>query len=201
MPLINPVPNFNFNVIMLDAKPLGDISFSDAIPVASGAAKAFVFGNFAQADGLNAEMETEEYREGGHNTGPHVLVKWGKYPNLIFRRGVTPNPDIWDWYYATLYSPKDPVRKNGLVVLNDRGTGITQAAGGPELGLPILNRLPIAVWMFRNGLPAKLQGPSLNAKSNEIAIEALEIAHEGLYRLGPGMLPGVAGDIANVVGI
>src|SRR5271157_1520908 len=43
-----------------------------------------------------------------------------------------------------------------------------------------LTRLPIAIWSFSNGLPEKLQGPGLNAKSNEIAIETLEIAHEGL---------------------
>lgn len=201
MPLINPVPSFNFSVIMLDAKPLGDVSWTDVASVATGVAKTFIFGSFAQVDGLNAEMETEEYREGGLNTGPHNFVKWGKYQTVVFKRGVTPNTDVWDWYYSTLYSPKDPVRKNGLVVLSDRGTGLTEVTGGPQLGLPGLNRLPVATWMFRNGLPQKLQGPSLNAKSSEVAIETLEIVHEGLYRLGPGMLPGVVGDVANTLGL
>jgi phage tail-like protein len=201
MALVNPVPAFDFSVILLDAKPMGDVSWTDAVGFVAGVGKAFVFGSFAEVNGLNAEMETEEYREGGSNTGPHKFIKWGKYPNLVFRRGVTPNPDLWDWYYACLYKPKDPVRKNGLVVLTDRGSGITQATGGPELGLPVLNRLPVAAWMFRNGLPEKLQGPALHAKNNEIAIETMEIAHEGLYRLGPGMVPGVTGEIADVLGL
>jgi phage tail-like protein len=201
VPLMNPVPAFDFTVIMLSAKPLGDVSWTDVAGIAGGIGKAFIFGSFAEVSGLNAEMEPEEYREGGNNTGPHKFMKWGRYPNVVFRRGVTPNADLWDWYYANLYKTKDPVRRNGLVVLTDRGGGLTQATGGPELGLPALNRLPVAAWMFRNGLPEKLQGPALNAKTNEIAVETLEIAHEGLYRLGPGMVPGVAGDIADVVGL
>jgi len=202
MPLVNPVPAFDFSVVLLDAKPLSDTSLTDVVGFVSGIGKAFVFGSFSEASGLNAELEIEEYREGGNNTGPHKFLKWGRYSNLVFRRGVTFNPDLWDWYYATLYKSKDPVRKNGLVVLTDRGAGVSSLAGGPTpLGLPLVDRLPAAVWFFRNGLPEKLQGPSLHAKNNEIAIETLEIVHEGLYRLGPSMLPGAAGAVADVLGI
>jgi phage tail-like protein len=38
----------------------------------------------------------------------------------------------------------------------------------------------VAVWTFERGLPAKIKGPELNAKTGEIAIEELTIAHEGL---------------------
>jgi phage tail-like protein len=146
-------------------------------------------------------METYEYREGGNNTGPHKFVKWGKYPNLVFKRGVTMNTDIWDWYYATLYKSKNPVRKNGVVILTDRGLGISAVGSGPtRLGLPVLDRLPVAVWYFRNALPEKLQGPALNGKSNEIAIETLELAHEGAYRFGPSMIPKV-GNVADAIGL
>jgi phage tail-like protein len=37
-----------------------------------------------------------------------------------------------------------------------------------------------ATWTFNRGLPAKIRGPELNAKTGEIAIEELHIAHEGL---------------------
>jgi len=40
-----------------------------------------------------------------------------------------------------------------------------------------------ARWNFTNGWPAKWTGPSLNAEGNDIAIESLEIAHEGLERV------------------
>ncbi len=201
MPLSNPVPAFDFNVLMMDAKPDSSFGLTDLVGAGVGLLKSALFGSFAEASGLNAEIETEEYREGGNNTGPHKFVKWGKYPNLVFKRGVTLNTDIWDWYYATLYKAGNPVRKNGFVVLTDRGSGITSLTGGPSpLGLPGLDRLPVGVWYFRNALPERLQGPTLNAKSNEIAIETLELAHEGLYRFGPSMIPGV-GDVADAIGL
>jgi phage tail-like protein len=200
MPLVNPVPGFNFTVVFLDAKPITDAgdALAAAGGLAVGAAKALLTGTFSEVSGLNAEIETEEYREGGRNSGPHKFLKWGKYPNLVFKRGVTFNTDLWDWYYQVLYGSKAPQRKNGMILLTDRG-GVSSATGVPTaLGLPVVDKLPIAVWFFRNGLPEKLQGPGLNAKSNEVAVETLEIAHEGLTRMGPAMVPGVGETLAAV---
>jgi phage tail-like protein len=41
-------------------------------------------------------------------------------------------------------------------------------------------RNPVLVWKFKRGWPCKYEGPYLNAKTSEIAIETLEISHEGL---------------------
>ena len=202
MPLMNPAPVFDFNVFLFDAKPGSSLGLSDLVGLGVGAAKTALFGSFAEVSGLNAEMEPEEYREGGRNTGPHKFLKWGRYPNLVFKRGVTLNTDIWDWYYTTLYRTDDPIRKNGVIVLTDRGLGVSALAGGPSpLALPGLDRLPVGVWFFRNGLPERLQGPQLNAKSGEIAIESLEIVHEGLYRFGPAALPGALGNTLSSAGL
>jgi len=201
MPLMNPVPAFDFNVFMLDAKPDSSFGLTDLLGIGAEIAKAAIFGTFSEASGLNAEMEVEEYREGGNNAAPHKFIKWGKYPNLVLKRGVTMNPDLWDWYYTILYKTKNPVRKNGIILLTDRGGGVSSLAGGPtSLGLPGLDKLPVALWFFRNALPEKLQGPGLNAKTNEIAVETLELAHEGLWRFGPSMIPGL-GDVADAIGI
>ena len=197
MPLVNPVPVFDFTVILMNATPSSGLTA--ALGAVTGVASAVLTGNFAEVSGLNAEMETEEYREGGRNTGPHKFIKWGKYPNLVCRRGVTPNTDLWDLYYQVLYGDQSVLRKNGIIVLTDRSAaGAAGSALSAIPGLAGLGRLPIAVWSFSNGLPEKLQGPSLNAKSNEIAIETLEIAHEGLMRLGPGMVPGIGNAMASV---
>lgn len=202
MPLVNPVPVFDFTVMMLNAKPLSSMGAADVAGAALGVAKAMIVGTFSEVSGLDAEMETEEYRQGGANTAPRKFVKWGKYPNLVLKRGVTLNPDLWDWYYATLYKTSDPARKNVLIMLTDRGTGISALTGGPSpLGLPVVDRLPVAVWFCRNALPERMRGPGLNAKSNEIAIETLELAHEGLYRVGASMLPGGVGDAMDAVGL
>jgi phage tail-like protein len=184
MALINPVPVFDFTVVLTDVTPGGGVLRALGGAVASVAGAALT-GSFAEVSGLNAEMETEEYREGGLNIGPHKFTKWGKYPNLIFKRGVTANTGLWDWYYQVLYGDQSVLRKNGIIILNDRGPGLGDASGS----LPGVGRIPTAVWSFSNGLPEKLQGPALNGKSNEIAIETLEITHEGLTRIGVGMLP------------
>lgn len=200
MPLVNPVPAFDFRVFMIDAKPSVNAAVAVAGALAS-VATTLLTGSFSEASGLDAELETEEYRQGGANTGPSKFIKWGRYPNLVFRRGITLNTDIWDWYYAVLYKAADPVRKNGIVLLTDRGTGISSATGGPTpLGLPVVDRLPVAAWFFRNALPARLAGPQLNARSSEIAIETLELVHEGVYRLGPSMIPGV-GAVTDALGV
>ncbi len=195
MPVFNPVPNFNFKVFLFDAKPGGLLPQSrgeaatSVVSLGVGIGLTFLFGSFSEVNGLTAEVETEDYREGGRNVGPHVFMKWGKYPNVVLKRGVTFNTDIWDWYYQVLNGSKAPLRKHGIIILNDRGGGITNNA--TRLKLPIIDTTPVAVWFFSNGLPEKLDGPPLKGSGNEIAIESLEIAHEGLVRVGPALIPGV----------
>lgn len=205
-PILNPVPGFNFNVFMFDtgggllSENVGEVLGSVG-GLAMGIGKHFLFGSFSEVNGLNAEIEMEEYHEGGNNTRTLRFAKWGRYPNLVLRRGVTPNTDLWDWGYQVLYGSSAPIRKSGFILLNDRGGGIAGAMGRPTgLNLPVLDLTPIALWFFRNGLPERLQGPGLNATSNEIAIETLEISHEGLMRIGPGMIPG-AGDTFTRLGL
>ena len=48
------------------------------------------------------------------------------------------------------------------------------------------NHVPTTVWYFKKGLPLKYSGPVMNATSNAVAIESIEIAHEGIYQL-PGV--------------
>ncbi|MCG6970891.1 MAG: phage tail protein [Gammaproteobacteria bacterium] len=206
MPLLNPVPAFNFTVFMFDAKenlfPQTGAEWGMALgSLAIGVGKTLLYGSFSEVTGLNAELEIEEYHEGGNNIAPLQLMKWGRYPNVVLKRGVTPNTDIWDWSYQVLYGSKAPIRKNGFILLNDRGGGILGAADkSTGFNLPGLDLTPIALWYFRNGLPEKLQGPSLNAAGNDIAIESLEISHEGLVRIGPAMIPGI-GETLTQLGI
>ena len=69
----------------------------------------------------------------------------------------------WDWLYD--FGEGKVKRKDGLIVLMDE------------------KHIPHNVWTFKRGLPVKFQGPSLKAMGNEVAIESLEIAHEGLWQL------------------
>lgn len=205
MPILDPVPGFNFTVLLFDVREsLLPRDVGEALgalgSLATGVGKSVLFGSFSKVSGLNAEVEVEEYHQGGDNARVLRFMKWGRFPNLVLERGVTPNTDLWDWGYQVLYGSKQPIRKNGLVLLDDRGGGVLGAADAEPtgLGLPVLDRTPVGLWFFRSGLPEKLTGPSLNATSNEIAIETLEIAHEGLLRVGPALIPGVGEVLAGV---
>jgi phage tail-like protein len=200
MSLVQPAPVFNFMVTLWDVQGPSFFGSGSALgAVASAAiniAGQFLTGAFSECQGLDADFEIEAYNEGGRNASPHKLVTRSKYQNLVLKRGVTFNPDLWDWGYQIAHgaSNQPMIRKSGMVVLFDRG--------GPNLtgaGLPGLDRIPVAAWKFDNGVPERMHGPTLNAKQNEIAIETLEISHEGLSRVSLSMIPGAA-DLAAAFG-
>lgn len=184
--LVQPATQFNFTITLWDA-PQDASAESVVTGLATGLLDVggqLLFGAFSEVQGLQQDIEVETYQEGGLNNRPHRFFKAAKYQNLTFKRGVTLNTSIADWHAQVVTGTKK-VRKSGMVMLMDRG--------GPNLtgfALPGLDRLPVAAWIFSNGLPERIQGPTLNAKSNEIAIESMEISHEGLSRVSLSMIPG-----------
>lgn len=194
-PLVQPVPQFNFTVTMWDttARNTVEATLTTAASALLNVTSSILFGAFSEVQGLNADIEVETYQQGGLNDRPLRFFKYARFQNLVLKRGVTFNPDLWDWHQQVA-TGRVKVRKSGVVVLYDRG--------GPNLagaGLPLFDRLPAAAWVFHNGLPEKLQGPALNAKSNEMAIESLEISHERLQRLSLSLIPGLP-DLNSAVG-
>ncbi len=196
---MNPVPGFDFTVMFLQqfasaGAPITRVD--DVVNLAGGLqqanSQAPLIMSFAEVTGLNAELEIEEYREGGNNFAPRKFPRWGRFSTISCRRGVTASTDLWDWYRRVQFAPPPTIeRRNGFVLVNAHGTPGGQTAA---------NVSPIAAWFFQNALPERLIGPSLNARGNEIAIESLEISHEGLLRIRKsqmqfqGTIPGIEGD-------
>jgi phage tail-like protein len=179
---MQPVAGFNFQVFFSPPTQASTaFDAGDALVAAGGLAGAAVSPanaiGFAEVRGLDSEIEIEEYREGGRNIGPHQLPRGGRYSRLVFRRGVTDSTFLWDWWADvithsyTLEVTKAPPRRNGVVLLQGR------------------DRTAVAGWLFTNALPERLVGPALDARGGEIAIETLELAHEGLLRLSASNLP------------
>ena len=203
-PLIQPAPAFNFWVLLWEVQGPGlfglqptDGAGRFAIGLASGllsAASQLLFGAFSDASGLNASLEVETYQEGGNNTGPLKFPKWGKYDTISFKRGMTPRTSLWDWHEQIISGKKPVLRKSGLVILFDRGAGVNTLDTG---GL----RIPLAAWYIDNAFPEKITGPTLDAKSNNIAVEAVDLAHEGLSRVSLSMIPGAADALSSVGGV
>ena len=115
---------------------------------------------FSECSGLSSEVDVIEYRSGGETGSPRKLPGLRKFANIVLKRGITKDHELWDWYKTVLAG--NVQRKAGSVVLLD------------DAGQDVIR------WNFREGWPRKYEGPALNASSNEVAIETLEIAHEGL---------------------
>ena len=117
---------------------------------------------FSEVSGLESETEVIEYRTGGEINSVRKLPGLTKHPNLVLRRGVTQDAELWNWRRTVVEGRVE--RRNGSIVLLDD------------------DRSPVVRWNFRQGWISKWSGPALNAKGNEVAIETIEIAHEGLTR-------------------
>jgi phage tail-like protein len=115
---------------------------------------------FREASGLDSAQDPIEYREGDQELSPRKLPGLNKYSNISLKWGISDDADFWDWRQKSVEGNVE--RKNGSVVLfND--------AGEEKLR-----------WNFKEAWPTKWTGPSFNATGNEVAIENIEIAHEGI---------------------
>jgi phage tail-like protein len=117
---------------------------------------------FREASGLDTTTDVIEYREGAEPATIRKLPGLTKFSNITLKRGVTDDDELMKWRQQVMDG--NIVRKSGSIVVMDQD-------GKEKLR-----------WNFQEGWPTKWTGPSFNATGNEVAIETLEIAHEGLKR-------------------
>ena len=99
------------------------------------------------------------FREASGLDAAQHRVKPGE---ISLTRGLTNDAELWAWWQTSLAGRVE--RKNGSIVLSDD-------AGKEKVR-----------WNFVGGRPTKWTGPTFNANGNEVAIETLEIAHEGITK-------------------
>ena len=119
-----------------------------------------VRGSFMEASGLEVEVPPIEYRNGSEDITPRKMPGQAKYTNLTCKRGITGDLIFWNWVLAGIQG--SIIRADGSVILLDE------------------NRAEVVRWNFRRAWPCKYTGPTFNAANSEIAMEMLEICHEGL---------------------
>ena len=156
---LDPLLSYNFLISLLDTSS----SLAIAKSVALAAIMDVALGGFSECSGLEMSLDVEEYDEGGRNG--HTLkfptrVKWS---NITLKKGVGAGTDLWDWHYGFVEGRGK--RRDGIVVLQN------------DL------HIPNNIWYFRRGLPVKYTGPTMNAAQTSVAIESIEITHEGIYQL------------------
>ncbi|WP_255990896.1 phage tail protein [Chitinolyticbacter albus] len=126
-------------------------------------------GAFQEISGLEVSMDVADYNEGGRNDGVIRRAGRARYSPITMKRGMF-HPDgdelqkeLWQWLQAVVSGRRPIPRFDGVIEV--------LAANGDDV---------VATWSFERALPLKVRGPELNAKTGEIAIEELQIAHEGL---------------------
>ncbi|HUS09308.1 MAG TPA: phage tail protein [Pyrinomonadaceae bacterium] len=117
---------------------------------------------FSDCSGFGSSTDPIEYREGGENTTVRKLPGMTKHTNITLKWGLTDSRELYQWYRDIVTGKV--ARKNGSIVLLD------------------LDGTEKVRWNFYQGWPTKWDGPDFSAKGTDVAIETLEIAHEGIER-------------------
>ena len=120
-------------------------------------------GGFSEVTGFDASIDVIEYREGDMTQTPLKIPGLKKYGNITLKQGLVDSMVLYEWMTAALEG--DVERKTLTITLLD-------IAGSPA-----------ASWQIINAWPVKYTAPDFNATSSEVAIESLEIAHEGMTRV------------------
>lgn len=116
---------------------------------------------FKSVGGLRYETETVPVLAGGINDRTFNLVGATKWPNLVFKQGFTKSSKLITWRQKWL-TGEERTRHGGTITLLDTALKAQ------------------VTWTFERGWPCKWDISEFDASKSELAIETLEIAHDGL---------------------
>jgi len=118
-------------------------------------------GSFRECAGLSADGNVVEYREGTDiPRTARKLIGLQTYSNVTLKRGYTTNTELWDWHQNIVNGITD--RRHGSVILMDE------------------QHKDVMRWSIENAWVKKIDAPTFNATANEVAVESVELVHEGL---------------------
>jgi phage tail-like protein len=120
---------------------------------------------FSECSLLDSTTDPVDYREVKEAFGVRKLSGLTKYGNITLKRGVSDSADFYKWRRQVTNSGADGARRNMSIILIDEA--------GED----------VARWDIFRAWPTKCDPPDFSAKGNEVAIETLEIVHEGLKRV------------------
>ena len=119
-------------------------------------------GGFSQVSGLEREVQTEDFREGGVNDYTHKLATVTKYQNLSLKRGIADATELWQWHQDVV---DGKIERRPITVV------LTDALGQQKWR-----------WTFADAYPVKWSGSELNASTNAVFVESVDFAHNGIKR-------------------
>ncbi|MGN1340076.1 MAG: phage tail protein [Oscillospiraceae bacterium] len=122
-----------------------------------------IIGNFSSVSGLGAEIEYEEFREGGNFTSPVYLPKGVKYDRIVLQRGT--------------------------VTLEPLALWCTSVQWGMQLRYPMIitmmdaKHIPVKIWTVLDAMPVKVDYTPLDAMSNQVVVTSVEFVHGEIFNI------------------
>jgi phage tail-like protein len=123
-------------------------------------------GFFKEIDGIGSENEVVTHTT-TDASGKSMVQKFPgqlKWNNITLKRGVDSNNALWQWRQQVINGQITDARKDGTIEVLD-WTGS-----------------PVVTYNFVRAWPCRYSAPGLSAGGNEVMVEEIEIAHEGLTR-------------------
>ena len=118
---------------------------------------------FSELSGMKFETEVFPYEQGGENDRVQRFPGRTKTGNLILKRGIAPTQQFLNWYQKIISGHID--RQHITVEMRD------------------LNNKKIVQWKFHNAFPVSWSGPNFVAGEATLAVESLELAHDGIIQI------------------
>ena len=124
-------------------------------------------GQFREVSGLDSEQEIVEQKEVDANGKTNLIKVPGneKYSNVELKRGIDVDKGLWEWRYQVETEGPDAARTDCTLELID------------------YDGSSLATYILHPAWPSKYTGAAMNAGSNEVAVEAMTICHEGFKRM------------------
>ena len=117
---------------------------------------------FSEVSGLTQENQAIEYRDGSFPEYSSIKMPGlRKFSNVTLKRGIVKADNDFFRWLSTIKLNQVERRDVVVSLLNE-------------------NHEPVMTWKMHNAFPVKVEGPGLKATGNEVAIESIEVAHEGL---------------------
>lgn len=124
-----------------------------------------VQGGFNEVTVPDSAQDPIEYRDGSDLPTVKKIPGLIKYGNVVLKSGTTDSLELSNWRKEVEDGKMGNARRNlAVIVLDEKGA-------------------PKSRWEFSEAWPSKYDAPDLKATGNEMAIETLEIAHEGMKRV------------------
>lgn len=117
---------------------------------------------FSEVSGLTQEAQAIEYRDGAMQDFSSIKMPGlRKFSNIVLKRGIIKSDNDFAKWLSEIKMNTVTRRDVLISLLNEKHE-------------------PVMVWKVHQAFPVKVEGPALKATGNEVAIESIELAHEGL---------------------